>query len=157
MNLHRLLLKPIAFREDRLMMELKMAIYPAEIILAACISFIAGQSTSLTPSPSVQQTMSSVVNQTATANVSMTVSSNYSLFQQQISSIDPSSTVPVSFHSSVMSTSPVTTKNDDDDDIKDDTEEKKKIALIAASCTGGVVLLLGLTIVIWTHIRNRNA
>lgn len=134
-------------------MELKMVIYSAEFILAACISFAAGQSTLLTPSPSVQQMITSVINETATVNVSMTISSNYSLIQQQTSSVNPSSAVTVSVQSSVTSTSPTTTK---DDDIEDDSEEKKKIALIAASCTGGFVLLLGLTLIIWTHIRNKN-
>lgn len=137
-------------------MELKMVIYSAEIILAACISFAAGQSTLLTPSPSVQQMVKSVINETATVNVSMTISSNYSLIQQQTSSVNPSSAVTVSVQSSVTSTSPTTTKDDEDDDIEDDSEEKKKIALIAASCTGGFVLLLGLTLIIWTHIRNKN-
>ena len=50
----------------------------------------------------------------------------------------------------------ITTEDDEDDDIEDDSEEKKKIALIAASCTGGFVLFVGLTLVIWTHIRNKN-
>ena len=67
-----------------------------------------GQSTSLMPSPSVQQAITSVVNETATVNVSMTVSSNYSLIQQT-SSVNPSSAVMVSVHSSVTSTSPTTT------------------------------------------------
>lgn len=148
----------------------------------------AGQSTSLTPSPSVQQTVTGVVNQTATPNVVMTVSSNFStLIHQQTSSVNPSSAVTVSFHSSATSTSPsptttsksdtsqlwrfiakqaaylfvcfsftVKTEDDEDDDIEDDTEEKKKIAIIAASCTGGVVLLLGLSLIIWTHFKNEN-
>ncbi|XP_078356252.1 uncharacterized protein LOC144641073, partial [Oculina patagonica] len=91
------------------MKKVKMIICIAEIILAACIGFIAGQSTSLSLTPSIQQTVP-VVNQTATVNVSMTATSNFSIIQHQTSSVNPSSANTISnVGSSVISTSPSTT------------------------------------------------
>jgi len=142
------------------MKELKVIDYLAVVILIPCVGFTTGQSTSILPTPSIQQTVVSQ-NQTSTLNASlpsMTVQSNYSttILQYQTSSVEPSSAVTENPHSSVVSTPRTTTTRNDEEEDKEEKEKKKKeTAIIAASCSGGALLIMGLILVIFTHRKDQ--
>ncbi|XP_027038840.1 uncharacterized protein LOC113667232 isoform X2 [Pocillopora damicornis] len=122
------------------------------IILTALVSFIAAQSTSFSPTPSIQQTFA-VSNQTEMLNASMTT------VQHQITSVhvQPSSTEVSRPNSKIMSTPPSSTaKVNEEDKIEEDEDKKKETAIIAASCGGAAVVFIGLTLVIWNHRKEGN-
>lgn len=122
------------------------------IILTALDSFIAAQSTSFSPTPSIQQTFA-VSNQTEMLNASMTT------VQHQIISVhvQPSSTEVSRPNSKIMSTPPSSTaKVNEEDKIEEDEDKKKETAIIAASCGGAAVVFIGLTLVIWNHRKEDN-
>lgn len=129
-----------------------MIISQAAIILTALVSFIAAQSTSFSPTPSIQQTFA-VSNQTEMLNASMTT------VQHQITSVhvQPSSTEVSRPNSKIMSTPPSSTaKVNEEDKIEEDEDKKKETAIIAASCGGAAVVFIGLTLVIWNHRKEGN-
>lgn len=129
-----------------------MIISQAAIILTALVSFIAAQSTSFSPTPSIQQTFA-VSNQTEILNASMTT------VQHQITSVhvQPSSTEVSRPNSKIMSTPPSSTaKVNEEDKIEEDEDKKKETAIIAASCGGAAVVFIGLTLVIWNHRKEGN-
>lgn len=122
------------------------------IILTALVSFIAAQSTSFSPTPSIQQTFA-VSNQTEILNASMTT------VQHQVTSVhvQPSSTEVSRPNSKIMSTPPSSTaKVNEEDKIEEDEDKKKETAIIAASCGGAAVVFIGLTLVIWNHRKEGN-
>lgn len=125
------------------------------IILTALVSFIAAQSTSFSPTPSIQQTFA-VSNQTEMLNASMTTMTTV---QHQITSVhvQPSSTEVSRPNSKIMSTPPSSTaKVNEEDKIEEDEDKKKETAIIAASCGGAAVVFIGLTLVIWNHRKEGN-
>lgn len=129
-----------------------MIISQAAIILTALVSFIAAQSTSFSPTPSIQQTFA-VSNQTEILNASMTT------VQHQVTSVhvQPSSTEVSRPNSKIMSTPPSSTaKVNEEDKIEEDEDKKKETAIIAASCGGAAVVFIGLTLVIWNHRKEGN-
>lgn len=123
-----------------------MIIFQVVIILTAFSSFIAAQSTSLSPTSTIQHTFA-VSNQTAMPNASIMTT-----LQHQMTSVQPSST-EISSPNSISTTAPPssTAKVDEDDKIEEDEDKKKKTAIIAASCGGAAVLFIGLALVIWNH------
>ncbi|RMX50020.1 hypothetical protein pdam_00002831, partial [Pocillopora damicornis] len=115
-------------------------------------SFSIAQSTSFSPTPSIQQTFA-VSNQTEMLNASMTT------VQHQITSVhvQPSSTEVSRPNSKIMSTPPSSTaKVNEEDKIEEDEDKKKETAIIAASCGGAAVVFIGLTLVIWNHRKEGN-
>lgn len=127
-------------------MKKTMIIFQAGIILTAFSSFKAVKSTSLSPTPTIQQT-SAVSNQTAMLDTSIMTT-----LQHQMTSIQPSSTEISNPNTMKTTTLPSSTaKVDEEDKIEEDEDKKKKTAIIAASCGGAAVLFIGLTLVIWNH------